>query len=47
MIGLDADQGRPMYKKIAAIAAAEFGWNEGQMDAELQALHDYSVSLHV
>jgi len=47
MIGLDADQGRPLYGEIAALAAAEFGWSDAQRQAELQALHSYSDSLRV
>ena len=47
MIGLDADQGRPLYESIAAIAADEFGWDDAARDAELQALIDYSDSLGV
>jgi glycerol-3-phosphate dehydrogenase len=47
MIGLDADQGRPLYESIAAIAADEFGWDDAARDAELQALIRYSDSLGV
>ena len=45
MIGLDADQGRPHYARIAGIAAAEFGWDDARRDAELQALRTHADSL--
>ena len=47
MIGLDADQGRPLYESIAAIAADEFGWDDATRNGGLQALTDYSDSLGV
>lgn len=47
MLGLDADQGRPHYEVVAAIAADEFGWNDDKRHAEIKALHDYSDSLGV
>jgi glycerol-3-phosphate dehydrogenase len=47
MIGLDADQGRPLYEIIAAIAAAESGWSDPQRHAQLAALTRYSDSLKV
>ena len=47
MIGLDADQGRPMYDRVANIAAAEFGWSAEQESQQLRALIDYSDSLRV
>lgn len=47
MIGLDADQGRPHYARIAEIAAAEFGWDDEHHDAELHALQAYADSLQV
>ncbi|MBT8088430.1 MAG: glycerol-3-phosphate dehydrogenase [Gammaproteobacteria bacterium] len=47
MIGLDADQGRPLYDKVAKIAAAEFGWSAEKASHQLQALIDYSDSLRV
>jgi len=45
MVGLSADQGRPMYDAIAAIAADEMGWDEQRMKAELHSLIEYSDSL--
>ena len=45
MIGLDADQGRPMYRRIAHVAAGETGWPEDRMEDELAALIAYSDSL--
>ena len=47
MIGLDADQGRTVYGRIADIAAAEFRWNPEQRAEELSALIAYSDSLLV
>ena len=47
MIGLDADQGRSHYARIAEIAAAEFGWGDEHRDAELHALQAYADSLQV
>ena len=47
MIGLDADQGRPMYERIAAAAARELGWDDAGRDAQLAALRQYSDSLRV
>ncbi len=42
MIGLDPDQGRPLYRDIAAIAAQECGWDEARQATESKALDDYS-----
>jgi glycerol-3-phosphate dehydrogenase len=47
MIGLDADQGRPLYEMIAAIAADELGWTDAERHAQIKALHDYSDSFGV
>jgi len=47
MIGLDADQGRPHYGRIAELAAAEFGWDDARRDAELHALRAFAGSLEV
>ncbi len=47
MIGLDADQGRPLYERIAAAAAAELGWSDEEREAQLEALLEYSDSLKV
>ena len=47
MLGLNADQGRPHYNKIAAIAAAELAWDERRMTDELNALQQYSDSFRV
>ena len=47
MIGLDADQGRPLYDKIAAIAAQEFGWDDKRAATELRTLIEFSDSLRV
>jgi glycerol-3-phosphate dehydrogenase len=45
MIGLNADQGRPHYARIAKLAAAEFGWDAARQNDELQSLHGYADSL--
>jgi glycerol-3-phosphate dehydrogenase len=47
MIGLDADQGRPMYERIAAAAAQELDWDDAGREAQLAALRQYSDSLRV
>jgi len=47
MLGLNADQGRPYYNTIAAIAAAELAWDERRMTDELNALQHYSDSFRV
>ncbi len=47
MIGLDADQGRPLYDAIAAVAAREAGWDDEEKARELRALCDYSDSFGV
>jgi glycerol-3-phosphate dehydrogenase len=47
MIGLAADQGRPLYEMIAAIAASEFGWTDDERHTRLHALVAYSDSLTV
>ncbi|MDX1516934.1 MAG: glycerol-3-phosphate dehydrogenase [Woeseiaceae bacterium] len=45
MVGLDADQGRPLYERIADLAARESGWPTDRRNAELKALLAYSDSL--
>lgn len=47
MIGLDADQGRPVYDRIARIAAAEYGWSDDDTREQLAALRSYSDSFRV
>jgi len=47
MIGLDANQGRELYAVIAAVAAAEFGWDDKERQVQLDALITYSDSLIV
>ncbi len=47
MIGLDADQGRPLYTAIADLAAAEFEWSPEEKSRQLDAMVDYSESLRV
>jgi glycerol-3-phosphate dehydrogenase len=47
MIGFDADQGRPMYDEITALAAAEAGWSREQTMQQLKDLNGYADSLRV
>jgi glycerol-3-phosphate dehydrogenase len=45
MVGFDADQGRGMYREIAALAAAEAGWSPEETTQQLEALMSYAESL--
>ena len=47
MIGFDADQGRTIYKEIAALAAAESGWDPDTETQQLEQLVEYADSLRV
>jgi glycerol-3-phosphate dehydrogenase len=47
MIGLDADQGRPLYDAIAALAAAESGWSPERLEEQRNALRQHAASLRV
>jgi glycerol-3-phosphate dehydrogenase len=47
MIGLAGDQGRPLYEAVAAIAAAELGWDDAERHTQLAELRRYSDSLTV
>ena len=47
MVGLDGDQGRPLYAAIADIASDEFGWNSNEKSRQLDELVDFSESLRV
>ncbi len=47
MIGLDADQGRPLYETIADIAAGETGWSKEQRARQLDELRAFSDSWRV
>ena len=47
MVGLDRDQGRPLYAAIADIAANEFGWDSNEKSRQLDELVDFSESLRV
>ena len=47
MLGLDADQGRALYDRLATIAALEMGWDAAERDVQLQSLISYSDSLGV
>ena len=45
MLGLDADQARPLYEQVAAIAAAEWNWSADELSQQLAALERYGESL--
>ena len=47
MIGLNADQGRPMYAKVVMLAARELGWTDEEISRQFDELVDYSESLQV
>ena len=47
MIGFDADQGRDLYTEIAALAAAESGWDPRTEAERLRALTGYAESFRV
>lgn len=47
MIGLDPDQGRPMYETIADIAATERGWSAKQRSQQLDELRAASDAWRV
>jgi len=47
MLGLAADQGRPLYELVAAVAADELGWTDAERHAQIEALHNYSDSFGV
>lgn len=47
MIGFNPDQGRSLYRAVATIAAAEFGWTSAEVEKELVTLNAYADSLRV
>jgi glycerol-3-phosphate dehydrogenase len=47
MVGLGPDQGRALYDAIAALAAAEAGWDPEQLEEQCDALRRYAASLRV
>jgi glycerol-3-phosphate dehydrogenase len=47
MLGLDSDQGRPLYTSIADIAADELGWDAREKSRHLVELVEFSDSLRV
>jgi len=47
MLGLDSDQGRPLYASIADIAADELGWDEREKSRQVDELVEFSDSLRV
>jgi glycerol-3-phosphate dehydrogenase len=44
MLGFSADQGRPLYEMVAAIAADELNWSDNERHEEFRSLHTYSDS---
>jgi glycerol-3-phosphate dehydrogenase len=44
MLGFRADQGRPLYEMLAAIAADEYSWSDSERHEQLRSLHAYSDS---
>jgi len=46
MIGLSADQGEEVIEAVAAIAGAEFGWDEEQRREQLNLLRRYNARLN-
>lgn len=47
MVGLDADQGRPLYETIADLAASERGWDADERLRQLEELVAFSDSWRV
>jgi glycerol-3-phosphate dehydrogenase len=47
MIGLDADQGRPLYEAIASSAAAVFEWSDSELQSQQRGLLKCADSLRV
>ncbi len=47
MVGLSADQGRPLYGAIAGVTARELGWSAGTREEELRRLVAFADSLRV
>ena len=47
MVGLDSDQGRPLYAAIADIAADELQWDTNEKSRQLDSLIEYAESLRV
>jgi len=47
MIGLDGDMGRELYREVAALAAAEAGWDPQAENRQLTRLRDYAGSMRV
>ena len=47
MIGLAADQGRPLYGRLADVAAREAGWDQKRRDGEFAALERYADSFRM
>ncbi len=46
MLGLSADQGEEMVESVAALAAAEFGWDEEELQNQLNSLRRYDARLN-
>ena len=47
MLGLSADQGAEMVETVAALAANELGWNDDELQNELNTLRTYDARLNL
>jgi hypothetical protein len=47
MLGLSADQGEQLIEAVAAIAAAEFQWDEQELARQIGRLRAYNARLKV
>ncbi|MFQ5548805.1 MAG: glycerol-3-phosphate dehydrogenase, partial [Woeseia sp.] len=47
MLGLSANQGEPLAEAVAALAAAELGWDEKEVSRQLRKLKEYNARLQV
>lgn len=45
-LGLSADQGEEVVDAVAAVASTEFGWNEEQLQEQLNSLRRYNARLN-
>ncbi len=46
MLGLSADQGEEVVESVALLAAAEFGWDEEELENQLNSLRRYDARLN-
>ncbi len=47
MLGLSADQGEEVVETVAAIASSEFGWDEEELQNQLNTLRRYNARLNL